>query len=575
MSDSETKELAALGRPFQLGMLYDCRRDMLIPGITLWDAEMLQKDINVRPQPNTDFNIITSDSTEEKAHALNVEASLEASFLGGLVSVKGSAQFLNDKKTSKRQSRITLHYRTTTRFEQLTMDHLGAGNVQHSNIFQEGSATHVVTAVLYGAQAFFVFDREITSSENQQEIQGSLQATIKKIPLISIEGQASLKLSEDEQQQTDKFNCKFHGDFALENNPVSFQDAIKVYSELPRLLGANGEKAVPMRVWLYPLKNLDSAAAQLVRQISVGLVRRSQRILDEMDDVNIQCQDLLKDNIAVQFPEIKAKICKFRDLCSEYKQVFQKYLCKLLPSIRGGGAGKTTLVNVMINYVLGVQWEDRYRFKLIHEQTNRSQAESQTSIVTSYELYNQRGFQVPHSLTIVDTPGFGDTRGMSHDKLITEQVKNFLSDPQGIDHIDAVCFVVQASLARLSANQKYIFDSILSIFDKLMSLIKMSSNCLRRLEEIALKPNTLSTVEYIEILIRTEEEQKKPGFEDRIVDLKKMKEEAKILAKIARGEKLLPEEHRIMKEKNDRLKRITKEIKQVRSVLRDWTGKKT
>jgi len=25
-------ETAALGRPFQLGMLYDCRRDALIPG---------------------------------------------------------------------------------------------------------------------------------------------------------------------------------------------------------------------------------------------------------------------------------------------------------------------------------------------------------------------------------------------------------------------------------------------------------------------------------------------------------------------------------------------------------------
>ncbi len=32
MSDSETIELACLGRPFQLGMLYDCRRDRLIPG---------------------------------------------------------------------------------------------------------------------------------------------------------------------------------------------------------------------------------------------------------------------------------------------------------------------------------------------------------------------------------------------------------------------------------------------------------------------------------------------------------------------------------------------------------------
>ncbi|XP_055799591.1 uncharacterized protein LOC129869110 [Salvelinus fontinalis] len=1096
MSDSETIELAALGRPFQLGMLYDCRRDVLIPGITLWDSEMLQKHINVRPQPNTDFKIIASDSSEAKSEALNVSASLEASFLGGLVSVKGSAEFLHDKKTSKRQSRVSLQYRATTRFEQLTMNHLGAGNVKYCNVLQEGSATHVVTALLYGAQAFFVFDQEVSSGENHQDIQGNLQVTIKKIPQMSIEGQANLKMSEEEQREANKFNCTFHGDFALENNPVTFEDAIKVYAGLPSRLGENGEHAVPMTAWLYPLKNLDSAAAQLVRQISVSLVRRAQRLLDGLDNTDVQCQDMMKEDMAIKFPELKAKLNKFRDLCSEYKLVFQKGLCKVLPNIRGGGmeeeelikmlnskesspfqndlmitylddreremndimkeekedyelvlenylleesksdfslipynpnaagktaaekwfrsgefelpskpgvptikslehdcvhlqvnppnlgftsvesyqvlyqaeqadsewtevksdsttnqvtisrldpykkyrfsckavcrpgvslssdwteyfrtrpcsppgpptekriesgslipnpktskstgakseeflkksqkvekgnpsihwlnleqklggnehfdhytfgrkveqvnnkvilllgatgAGKTTLVNVMINYILGVKWEDYYRFKLIHEVTNRSQAECQTVVVTSYELYNQPGFQIPYSLTIIDTPGFRDTRGMAHDKLLIQMLKDFLCHPLGIDYIDAVCFVVQASLVRLSPSQRYIFGSILSIFgkdvaenilmlvtfvdgknipvleaikavnlpckkdkkglpihfkfnssflfsketessseeddtdddhkaqcpeqwrstskeikkffqalesieskdltltkkvleerellekimtcltpwitaglsklseikslkqclenedenmkqnmdfetkvtvlqlkrsklsqdfvtnckvcnftchiwsflpneddikscavmdddgncticpgkcsssdhdrekvlltydtknekktvqgmkdnfmkawgksmetkemlekledefhrikDALMNLIKKSSDCLKRLNDVALKPSSLSTMEYIEIIIRTEEDERKPGFEDRIVELKKMKKESTILGKIAKGEDVLPNEREFLKDKEDRRQGVPK-----------------
>uniref|UniRef100_A0A4W5P3Z8 Fibronectin type-III domain-containing protein n=1 Tax=Hucho hucho TaxID=62062 RepID=A0A4W5P3Z8_9TELE len=347
MSNSETIELAALGRPFQLGMLYDCRRDVLIPGITLWDSEMLKKHIDICPQLNTDFKIIASDSSEAKSEALNVSASLEASFLGGLVSVKGSAEFLHDKKTSKRQSRVSLQYCTTTRFEQLTMDHLGAGNVKYSNVFQEGSATHVVTGLLYGAQAFFVFDQEVSSGENHQDIKGNLQATIKKIPQISIEGQANLKMSEEEKSKANKFNCTFHGDFALENNPVTFEDAVKVYAGLPRLLGDNGEHAVPMAVWLYPLKNLDSAAAQLVRQISVSLVRRAQRLLDGLDSTDVQCQDMMKEDMAIKFPEFKAKLNKFRDLCSEYKLVFQKGLCKVLPNIRGGGMEEEELKKML------------------------------------------------------------------------------------------------------------------------------------------------------------------------------------------------------------------------------------
>uniref|UniRef100_A0A8B9J8R4 AIG1-type G domain-containing protein n=1 Tax=Astyanax mexicanus TaxID=7994 RepID=A0A8B9J8R4_ASTMX len=142
---------------------------------------------------------------------------------------------------------------------------------------------------------------------------------------------------------------------------------------------------------------------------------------------------------------------------------------KVILLLGATGSGKTTLINAMTNYILGVKWEDRYRFKLINEVTNKSQAESQTSKVTSYELYNQPGFQIPYSLTIVDTPGFGDTRGIEQDKMITKQIKSFLCNPLGIKHIDAVCFVIQASLARLSPAQKYIFDSILSIFGKDMA----------------------------------------------------------------------------------------------------------
>ncbi|RXN31255.1 Stonustoxin subunit alpha [Labeo rohita] len=139
---------------------------------------------------------------------------------------------------------------------------------------------------------------------------------------------------------------------------------------------------------------------------------------------------------------------------------------KIIMMIGAIGAGKTTLINSMINYILGVQWEDDFRFVLIDEGKQKSQAESQTSEITAYQINHMDGFRVPYSLTIVDTPGFGDTRGISHDQKITKQIQEFFSDRGGIDRIDAVCFVVQASVAHLSDTQKYIFDSILSIFGK-------------------------------------------------------------------------------------------------------------
>ncbi|XP_023251627.1 uncharacterized protein LOC111646381 [Seriola lalandi dorsalis] len=130
------------------------------------------------------------------------------------------------------------------------------------------------------------------------------------------------------------------------------------------------------------------------------------------------------------------------------------------------GAGKSTLINGMINYILGVEWEDPYRFKLVDEGQSKSQAESQTSEVTAYRINHQEGFKIEYTLTLVDTPGFGDTRGIERDRMIVEQLRNLFSTELGVSEIDAVCFVAQASLARLTPTQKYVFDSVLSIFGK-------------------------------------------------------------------------------------------------------------
>ncbi|XP_078029586.1 uncharacterized protein LOC144465132 [Epinephelus lanceolatus] len=130
------------------------------------------------------------------------------------------------------------------------------------------------------------------------------------------------------------------------------------------------------------------------------------------------------------------------------------------------GTGKSTLINGMINYILGVKWEDSFRFKLVDEDQSKSQAHSQTSEVTVYKLNHQEGFKIEYSLTIVDTPGFGDTRGIERDKQITEQLRNLFTAELGVSHIDAVCFVAQAASARLTPTQKYVFDSVLSIFGK-------------------------------------------------------------------------------------------------------------
>ena len=138
---------------------------------------------------------------------------------------------------------------------------------------------------------------------------------------------------------------------------------------------------------------------------------------------------------------------------------------RVLMMVGATGAGKSTLINAVTNYVLGVNWEDSFRFKVITGEGQLSQAHSQTQKITAYKFHKTT---LPYSLTIVDTPGFGDTRGIENDKNIARQIKAFFSNEgsNGIDHLHGIAFVTQASLPRLTPTQKYIFDAVLSIFGK-------------------------------------------------------------------------------------------------------------
>eukprot|EP01084_Bolivina_argentea_P303706 524408_1 len=126
------------------------------------------------------------------------------------------------------------------------------------------------------------------------------------------------------------------------------------------------------------------------------------------------------------------------------------------------GCGKTTTLNCMMNYLWGVEFKDPYRYKLrVEKPKQKGQSDSQTDDVTAYNLEPPAlGYQ----LTVIDTPGYGDTRGIERDKLITKNIKEFFD--KEVQDIDAVCFVIRAPQARLTATQKYIFAQVLSIFGK-------------------------------------------------------------------------------------------------------------
>ena len=55
------------------------------------------------------------------------------------------------------------------------------------------------------------------------------------------------------------------------------------------------------------------------------------------------------------------------------------------------GCGKTTLLNSFINYLLGIEIDDDFRYEIIHESFGTSQSISQTLEVTVYNIKGING----------------------------------------------------------------------------------------------------------------------------------------------------------------------------------------
>ncbi|CAF1245221.1 unnamed protein product [Rotaria sp. Silwood1] len=346
MTNQKPIEIVTLGRPFRLGMLYDIRSDMLITGATLWNKETLDKNTDKSNQPYTDYEVIATDSLQDKAHALGVEGSLKLSLLGGLVNVSGSAKYAEDSQKTNHVTRLTLKYTTTTEFEQLTMQHLGKGNLNHPDLHDADIATHVVTGILYGAEAFFVFDRTVSEEENKTEVAGTLQAMIKKIPKCEIEADVTLDLNDNEKKCINNLNCKFYGDFRLKKNPSTFEDAIKLYNELPELLGEGQKNVIPKKVWLYPLHLLDSKAMKIVRDISTSTIDYSIGFLEKLHSLEIRASDLTKSTVFTYFNHMRKHLLDFVARLSEFERDLKKKMVNLLPKIRGAGAEESDLLGL-------------------------------------------------------------------------------------------------------------------------------------------------------------------------------------------------------------------------------------
>uniref|UniRef100_A0A4W5M3L4 Uncharacterized protein n=1 Tax=Hucho hucho TaxID=62062 RepID=A0A4W5M3L4_9TELE len=320
--------LAALGRPLDLGMMYDCCNDCLCSGtVTLCLFDTIANMRQSLPRPHKEVMCIEGDSLQDRFRALNVSTSLKASVLSGLVEVGGAAGYLNHPAKSKNKDRVTLQCRTSTRLDMLSH------RAFEEPVKRDSKATHVVMAVLYGAQAFVIFDDK-DKEKRTGGGEADMHSVIKKLVSSVSADHMSSSLSDNDKINSLLYQCTLHSDVDHLNGSMTYGQAVQTLKTLPKHLGQQGEKAVPLYAWLYPLKNLDTSV-----QITQGFLSEAEDVVEHLRQVTMRCQDMMtlldiNDDVMKWFPSAKEKLAEFSELLQKYQSEFKRGLAMAVKTVR-------------------------------------------------------------------------------------------------------------------------------------------------------------------------------------------------------------------------------------------------
>ena len=174
------------------------------------------------------------------------------------------------------------------------------------------------------------------------------------------------------------------------------------------------------------------------------------------------------------------------------------------------GSGKSTLINGLLNYFLGILKTYDFRYKIVVGENEADQTKSQTQEINTYlissPLYPGITFQ------FIDTPGFADTENKKDgDKTKDEKIytlfveffkKKFFAQKE---LLNAACFIIKASANRFNQYQRQILSEVTSLFasdikDNFLIMYTFSDTC---------KPKSIQFLNEVDTFKERAEKEKK------------------------------------------------------------------
>ena len=232
----------AQSKTVTVGNLFDIRTNTAFLSNSLWTNEKLRdENLLIEQTPFTNYKVFKSDTVSERMDAMSIGAKIFVRVL--FFETELGANFMFKKKRNSRHTSVTARFSKTTETKKLTSWHLKNIDSEEVNV----SATHVVSGITYGANAFLNFEKNYSRTEDIFETGGALKKIVAAIPGLSSGGNVSAKESE-----TIKFD--YFGDFDTPNHQDTVAGALEVFQDLNS--PQNQARAVPLTLFLTPLHRL-------------------------------------------------------------------------------------------------------------------------------------------------------------------------------------------------------------------------------------------------------------------------------------------------------------------------------
>ena len=267
----------AMRPEFLLASLYDRITDNLLPSHALLKEDSLSKKgfYSEKISSSQQWLIDSENAFSSKVRKLDIESGLTLSLLGEMVDCKDHAKYLQDTVLSRNMAKVSLTFKETTVYRELTANALYHIDFQDV-LTREIAFTHVVIAIQYGAISTMVFERNVKEIESKVEIEGALSLALKAM-VTSKDG--NLNLSSNEKESLDNIKCTVYSDFISNTKIVNWDDASALCKPFPTILSASGnyenDRGVPVKVWLLPKKFLGSQHHITIKEMPSSFFNKS------------------------------------------------------------------------------------------------------------------------------------------------------------------------------------------------------------------------------------------------------------------------------------------------------------